>query len=89
MLVLADDGGAAAALAADLQLRLQRLGIYELEARPWLPHLTVVRFRQQARLRPELPALRPFSPSDAAVYLSRLSPSGAQYEVVESFALGG
>jgi hypothetical protein len=27
--------------------------------------------------------------SDAAVYISRLRPSGAQYEVVESVPLGG
>jgi 2'-5' RNA ligase len=89
MLVLDDENGAAGALAEDLHGRLERLGVYEREARTWLPHLTVVRFRQRPRLQPPLPALGPFSPSDAAVYLSRLSPSGAQYDVVESFALGG
>ena len=89
MLVLADEGGAATALAEDLHGRLEALGAYEREARPWLPHLTVVRFRQRPRLGPPVPPLGPFSPSDAAVYLSRLSPSGAQYDVVESFALGG
>ena len=45
--------GAAAALAADLHGRLERLGVYEPERRPWLPHLTVVRFRRQ---RPRLAA---------------------------------
>jgi RNA 2',3'-cyclic 3'-phosphodiesterase len=89
MLVLDDEDGAASALAEDLHGRLERLGVYEREARPWLPHLTVVRFRRPPRLDPRLPPLGRFSPSDAAVYLSRLSPSGAQYEVVESFALGG
>ena len=89
MLVLADEGGAAAGLAEDLHGRLQELGVYEREQRPWLPHLTVVRFRQRPRLDPPLPELEPFSPSDAAVYLSRLRRSGAQYEVVESFVLGG
>jgi 2'-5' RNA ligase len=89
MLVLADDDGAAAAVAADLHGRLERLGVYERERRPWLPHLTVIRFRERPRLHPPLPELEPFSPSDAAVYLSRLHPSGARYEVVESFALGG
>jgi RNA 2',3'-cyclic 3'-phosphodiesterase len=89
MLVLDDEAGAASALAADLHRRLERLGVYEREARAWLPHLTVVRFRRPPRLDPPLPSLGRFSPSDAAVYLSRLSPSGAQYEVVESFALGG
>ena len=89
MLVLSDAGGAATALADDLHRRLERLGVYRREARPWLPHLTVVRFRTRPRLDPPLPALGPFSPSDAAVYHSVLRSSGAQYEVVESFALGG
>ena len=89
MLVLSDEGGAAAEMADDLHARLERLGVYQREARPWLPHLTVVRFRHRPRLDPPLPALGTFRPSDAAVFLSRLSPSGAQYEVLESFALGG
>lgn len=89
MLVLADEGGAAGAVAEDLHQRLEEIGVYEREGRPWLPHLTIVRFRRRPRLDPPIPALGPFAPSDAAVYLSRLSPSGAQYEVVESFALGG
>ena len=89
MLVLSDEGGAATHLAEDLHGRLEALGVYERERRRWLPHLTVVRFRQRPRLDPPLPELGPFSPSDAAVYLSRLRPGGAQYEVVQSFALGG
>ncbi|MBA3383780.1 MAG: hypothetical protein H0T20_03900 [Actinobacteria bacterium] len=89
MLVCDDRDGRAAALADDLFGRLEALGVYEREGRPWLPHVTVTRFRRPLRLDPELPALGRFSPSDAAVYLSRLHPSGAQYEVLESFALGG
>ena len=89
MLVLSDEGGAATRLAEDLHGRLEALSVYEPERRRWLPHLTVVRFRQPPRLEPPLPELAPFSPSDAAVYLSRLRPGGAQYEVVQSFALGG
>jgi len=89
MLVCGDVDGRAAALADDLFGRLEALGVYRREGRPWLPHVTVLRFRDRPRLDPQLPELGPFSPSDAAVYLSRLRPSGAQYEVVESFALGG
>jgi 2'-5' RNA ligase len=89
MLVLSDEGGAATAVAEDLHDRLERLGVYERENRPWLPHLTVLRFRQRPRLRPPVPELGPVSPSDAAVYHSVLRSSGAQYVVVESFALGG
>ena len=89
MLVLSDERGAATAAAADLHGRLEAIGVYEREHRPWLPHLTVVRFRDRPRLQPPLPEVGPFAPSDAAVYLSRLRSSGAQYEVVESFPLGG
>lgn len=89
MLVLEDEAGHATALAEDVHERLERLGIYERERRRWLPHLTVARWRERPRLRPEDPPRRTFVPSDAAAYLSRLRPSGAQYEVLESVALGG
>jgi 2'-5' RNA ligase len=91
MLVLDEAAGRehAAALADALQGRLERLGVYKRERRPWLPHVTVARFRSPPRLRPELPDLGGFSPSEAAVYHSVLRSGGAQYEVLESFALGG
>ena len=89
MLVLNDLGGQATRLAEDLQARLEGLGVYEREQRQWLPHLTVVRFRERPRLQPPLPNLGEFSPSDAAAYHSVLRSGGAQYVVVESFALGG
>ena len=75
--------------ARDLEGRLEALDVYEREGRRWLPHVTVVRFRRRPRLRPTLPELEPFVPSDAAAYLSRLRPGGAQYEVLESVVLGG
>jgi RNA 2',3'-cyclic 3'-phosphodiesterase len=89
MLVFADEGRRATALADDLHQRLARLGAYRPERRAWLPHVTVLRFRQPPRLRPELPELGKVSPSEAAVYHSVLRPSGAQYEVLETVALGG
>jgi 2'-5' RNA ligase len=89
MLELSDLGGQATRLAEDLQGRLERLDVYERERRQWLPHLTVVRFRERPRLQPPLPDLGEVSPSDAAAYHSVLRSSGAQYVVVESFALGG
>jgi 2'-5' RNA ligase len=89
MLVLADEGGSATLLAGDVQERLERLGAYRREGRPWLPHLTVARWRERPRLRLEPPPVRTFVPSDAAAYLSRLHPGGARYEVLESVALGG
>ena len=89
MLVLSDLAGTATRLARDLFGRLERLRVYEREKRLWLPHLTVVRFRERPRLQPPLPELGEVMPSDAAVFLSRLRPSGAEYFVVDSFALGG
>ncbi len=89
MLVLDDEGDRATRLAERVQKQLEKLGVYKRENRPWLPHVTVVRFREQPRLRPELPDLGEISPSEAAVYHSLLRPSGAQYEVLESVALGG
>jgi 2'-5' RNA ligase len=89
MLELDDLGGRAGALAEDVHARLERLGVYRREARAWLAHLTVLRFRERPRLRPAPPDLGRFSPSEAAVYHSVLRPGGAQYEVLESVALGG
>jgi RNA 2',3'-cyclic 3'-phosphodiesterase len=89
MLTFDDEGGAATDLAEGLQTGLEELGVYRREARAWLPHVTVLRFRDRPRLRPELPRLGEVVPSGAAVFMSRLRPSGAVYESVETVALGG
>jgi RNA 2',3'-cyclic 3'-phosphodiesterase len=89
MLVLSDVNDAAAAFADDVHAGLEAHGLYEREARRWLPHVTVVRFKERPRLHPPLPETGAFAPSDAAVYLSRLSPRGAEYAVLESVELGG
>ncbi|MGZ8715836.1 MAG: RNA 2',3'-cyclic phosphodiesterase [Gaiellaceae bacterium] len=91
MLVLDDEGGRAAALAGDLHERLEALGVYRREARTWLPHLTVARFREPKGLRPPLPNRGTYVliPSDASAYLSRLRPSGAEYEILESTRFEG
>ena len=89
MLVLDDENGAATRIAERLHQRLEGLGLYRSESRPWLPHVTVVRFHERPRLRPPVPDLGAFSPSEAAVYHSALRPDGAQYTVLESVALGG
>jgi 2'-5' RNA ligase len=89
MLVLEDPSGESARLADRLQRRLEELGCYRRERRPWLPHVTVLRFRERPRLAPPLPALEPFTPSAAAAFLSRLHPSGARYEILERRSLEG
>ncbi len=85
MVVFDDQDGAAGDLAHDLHARLERLGVYEPERRAWLPHVTVVRFRDRPRLSPSLPGLSAVAPSGAAVYMSRLRPTGAEYVVVQEF----
>lgn len=89
MVVLAETDDRAARLADDLQRRLEELGVYEREERPWLPHVTVARFRTRPRLDPAPPDLGAVSPSDAALYNSVLRSTGAQYVILESIALGG
>ena len=89
MLVFDDEAGRATALAVDLHDRLEALGVYEREQRPWLPHATVVRFRRPPRLQPPLPDLGEVSPSEAAVYHSLLRRGGAQYVALETVRLGG
>ena len=89
MVVLDDRTGEAGNLASRVFDGLEKLGVYEREQRPWLPHVTVLRFRERPRLDPPVPDLGAFSPSDAAVYSSTLRPTGAQYDVLESVPLGG
>ena len=94
MLELRDRTGNGAELAGQLHQALAELGVYKPEARPWLPHVTVLRYRKRPRLSPPLPELGPIVPSEAAAYLSRLHPSGARYTaplytVLQSFPLGG
>jgi 2'-5' RNA ligase len=84
MLVFSRDAGAER-FALDLQRDL--LGAVERDT--WLPHVTVLRFKTRPRLRPALPELGPVMPSDAAAYLSRLRPNGAEYVVLQSVPLGG
>ena len=88
MLVLADPSGTATSLANRVQRGLEGLGVYERERRPWLPHVSVLRFRERPRLDPPLPEIGPFAPSGAAALLSRLHSSGARYEVLESCSRG-
>jgi 2'-5' RNA ligase len=89
MLVLDDEDGGATAFAEDIHARLERRALYRREARRWLPHVTVLRFRERPRLQPPLPELGAFAPSEAAVYHSVLRPAGAQYVILEAVALGG
>jgi RNA 2',3'-cyclic 3'-phosphodiesterase len=89
MLVYTDVHGTATELADELQARLEALRVYRREGRPWLPHVTVARFRRRPGLRPRIRTGVPIPPSDAAAYLSRPGRAGADYVVLESMPLGG
>ena len=89
MLVLEDTDGAAAALAAALQDRLAALGVYRREARAWLPHVTLVRFRRPEGHRPDLANTCSIHVVRSALYRSTLGAGGATYDVLETAALGG
>jgi 2'-5' RNA ligase len=88
MIVLEDVGQGATALAAGLGERLERLGVYRRENRPWLPHVTVLRFRERPRLSPPAPDLGEFGAVRSALYRSALGPGGARYDVLESLPVG-
>jgi 2'-5' RNA ligase len=96
MLVLTEgDVSPGAALVADLERRLNGLGL-ELrpQHRPWRPHITVTRFRERAGLRPPAPNIRSIHVVRSALYRSSLgrgsaASSGARYDALETAALGG
>jgi 2'-5' RNA ligase len=89
MIVLEDVGGRATALADDLQTRLERLGLYRREGRPWLPHVTVVRFRERAGAHPAVANTCSIHVVRSALYRSILGSGGARYDALETAALGG
>jgi 2'-5' RNA ligase len=94
MIVLEDVGGAAAAFAGELAERLERLGSYRREGRPWLPHVTVLRFRERAGLVPEPANIRSINVVRSALYRSLPGPgspeySGPTYDALDTAALGG
>ena len=89
MIVCEDVGGAGAALAADLGEQLEAAGVYRGEPRSWLPHVTVVRFRDQPKLRLSGSPDGNVRSVRCALYRSSLGPGGARYDVLESVALGG
>jgi 2'-5' RNA ligase len=85
-----DPAGAVAALQSALSAALARGGWYAPEARPYLPHVTVARVSKGARIRgDELPppGTIEFVGREVTLYRSRLAPSGARYEALETVSL--
>ena len=89
MIVLEDVVGTATALADDLQARLERLGVYRREGRPWLPHVTVLRRPERGGDRPESTNTCSIHVVRSALYRSSLAAGGARYDALETAALGG
>jgi 2'-5' RNA ligase len=89
MIVLDDVGGVAGALADDLHTRLERLGVYRREGRPWLPHVTVLRRPEPGGERPGLANRCSIHVVRSALYRSSLAAGGARYDALETAALGG
>jgi 2'-5' RNA ligase len=81
---LADPSGALGRLQAAASAALAGAGVYEPEARPFRPHVTVARLRKgtRPRRRPALPAVEPvaFSGGPVVLYRSLLGRGGATYE---------
>jgi 2'-5' RNA ligase len=89
MVTLEDRGGEGARLADGVQQRLEGLGVYRRETRKWLPHITVLRFREPAGLAPEPTNMCSIHVVRAALYRSVLGGGKARYEVLETAVLGG
>jgi 2'-5' RNA ligase len=91
MLVLEEEEGMShgAAFAAELQERLERLGVYRRESRPWLPHVTVFRTKKRAGLHLERPNTCSIHVVRSALYRSSPGPGGARYDALDTAALGG
>lgn len=89
MIVLDDVGGSATALADELHARLERLGVYRREGRPWLPHVTVLRSPERGGDLPEVANTCSIHVVRSALYRSSLAAGGARYDALETAALGG
>jgi RNA 2',3'-cyclic 3'-phosphodiesterase len=80
---LEDRDGALGPLQADVSAGLAAAGLYEPEARPFRPHVTVARLRAGARAPRTLdaaPEPLAFSGGAVTLYRSRLGRGGAVYE---------
>lgn len=79
-----DPSGLLGGLVADLNTRFAALG-FDTERRPYVPHLTLARFRAPVRLDEPpavIPILDPFRVDEVVLYRSHTSSKGARYEVL-------
>src|SRR6185436_8703037 len=64
----------ATALAGTLMQAFAELGVYRPESRPWMPHVTVARFKTRPFLAPRPPAAPAFNTAEVVLYESRPGP---------------
>lgn len=85
-----DPAGTSTALADGMNERLSQMG-YEGEARPYVAHLTLARFKTPQKLdglpEVDLSDLEAFPLDEAVLYRSHLGSGGARYEALERFPL--
>lgn len=81
---LADESGRTAAVQASVAEALAGARLFEPEARPFWPHLTLARVKRGARVGAlaveEPPPATPFEARELTLYRSTLRPQGALYE---------
>ena len=88
---LIDEDGRAATLRDAVAAGLAGAELYEPEARPFWPHVTLARVRRGARWRPLEgggPGVGRFTAARVTLYRSHLTPSGARYEALCRHPLG-
>ena len=86
-----DDGGRAGAVQAAVSDALAAAGLYEAEARPFWPHVTLARVKRDTRAEPlEAPPAPTdqFAARDLTLYRSTLRPEGALYKALARTELG-
>ena len=83
-----DPEGVLTALYEWVASGMERQGVFEREARPFRPHLTIARLGRPCRLRPTSDVRRiPLGIRSVCLYRSILSREGARYEALQSAAL--
>ena len=89
---LREEEGAASAVQTAIVEALAGERLYEPEARPFWPHLTLARVKRGARAAPLAappPPADPFEAGEVTLYRSTLRPQGALYEPLARARLEG
>lgn len=86
---LADDEGRAADVQRRVSEALAAARVYEPEARPFWPHVTLARVKRGARAAPlhAPPPADPLPADEVTLYRSTLRPQGARYDPLVSIRL--